>query len=107
MGVEWTPKVRQSYGVQDRVPMRGVAGRRSEGQSPASAGSFGQPQGAARQRIIAEWGDGFQGHVSRSLDGPLIVLLEQDGAVASTMACMPMMKAPSWTSQACSSAMCP
>jgi hypothetical protein len=60
--------------------MRGVADRRSEGRSPARTGSFGQPQVAARQRIIAERGDGFQAHVSRALDGPFIVLFEQDGA---------------------------
>jgi len=30
--------------------------------------------------IIAERGDGFQGHVTGSLDGPFVVLFEQDGA---------------------------
>jgi len=30
--------------------------------------------------IIAEWSDGFQRHVSCALHGPLIVLLDQDGA---------------------------
>ncbi len=29
--------------------------------------------------IIAEGGDGFQGHVAGALDGPLIALFEQDG----------------------------
>ena len=30
--------------------------------------------------IIAQGRDGFQGHVAGALDGPFIVLLEQDGA---------------------------
>ena len=29
---------------------------------------------------MAQWGDGFQGHVAGSLYGPLIVLLEQQRA---------------------------
>jgi hypothetical protein len=60
--------------------MRGVAARRSQERSPARAGSFGQSQGPAPQRIIAEWSDGFQTHVSGALDGPLVILFEQDGA---------------------------
>ncbi len=37
-------------------------------------------EGQVDERIIAHGGDGFQGHVAGSLDGPLVVLLEQDGA---------------------------
>jgi hypothetical protein len=29
---------------------------------------------------VAQWRDGFQRHVARPLDGPLIVLLQQDRA---------------------------
>ncbi len=29
---------------------------------------------------LAEWGDGLKGYVAGSLDGPLVVLLEQEGA---------------------------
>jgi hypothetical protein len=29
---------------------------------------------------MAQWSDGFQGHVAGTLHGPLIVLLEQQGA---------------------------
>jgi hypothetical protein len=31
-------------------------------------------------RIIAQGRNGFQGHVAGALDGPFVVLLEQDGA---------------------------
>ena len=31
-------------------------------------------------RIIAQWSDGFQCHVSSALDGPLVVLFEEDCA---------------------------
>jgi hypothetical protein len=34
----------------------------------------------AEDRIIAQRGDGFQGHVASALNGPFIVLLKQDGA---------------------------
>ena len=30
--------------------------------------------------IIAERGDGFQGHVAGTLDGPFVILFEQQGA---------------------------
>jgi len=32
------------------------------------------------ERILAQWGDGLQGHIAGALHGPFIVLLEQDGA---------------------------
>ena len=34
--------------------------------------------GQADERIIAECGDGFQGHVAGALHGPLVVLLQED-----------------------------
>ncbi len=36
--------------------------------------------GQADDGIIAEGRDGFKGHVSSPLDGPLVVLLQQNGA---------------------------
>ena len=40
----------------------------------------------ADEGIIAQWGDGFQRHVSRPLDGPLIVLFEQAAPTSLMMA---------------------
>jgi hypothetical protein len=53
------------------------------GGSPAiavQAELISLPQRAGRQGIIAQRRDGFQRHVAGALDGPLVVLLEQDGA---------------------------
>src|SRR5271165_32094 len=36
--------------------------------------------GQSDDRIIAQGGHGFQGHVAGALDGPFVVLFEQDGA---------------------------
>ena len=44
---------------------------------PAWSGCHG---GEADDGIIAQECDGFQGHVAGSLNGPFVVLLEQDGA---------------------------
>ena len=37
-------------------------------------------QGQADDGIIGDRGDGLKGHVAGALDGPLVVLLEEDGA---------------------------
>jgi len=42
--------------------------------------SSGCHGGQLEDRIFAQWSDRFQGHVAGALDGPFIVLLEQDGA---------------------------
>ena len=47
------------------------------GWAEIDAGCHG---GQADEGIIAQGCDGFQGHVAGALDGPLVVLLEQDGA---------------------------
>ena len=39
-----------------------------------------RPGWQADERIIAQGGDGFQGHVAGALHSPLVVLFEQDGA---------------------------
>ncbi len=44
---------------------------------PVWSGGHG---GQADERIIAQRRDGFQAHVAGALDGPFIVLFEQDGA---------------------------
>src|SRR5215207_2234090 len=44
------------------------------------AGPVRLPRLAADERIIAHWCDSFQGDVAGSLDGPFVVLLEQDCA---------------------------
>src|SRR4051812_12752935 len=63
----------------DRVPWRGVAeeGHHDPRHGPGRSGCHGWP---ADERIIAHWCDSFQGDVAGSLDGPFIVLLEQDRA---------------------------
>lgn len=61
----------------DRVPLRGVAG----GGRPRSSARAGQAAGNRRKAdgwMIAQWRDDFQRHVAGALDGPLVVLLEQD-----------------------------
>ena len=64
----------------DRVPWRGVAdvlGHRALRHGPdRSAGDCRQ----ADDGIIAQGRDGFQRHVAGALDGPFVVLFEQDGA---------------------------
>ena len=47
--------------------------RRGPGLSDGHCGQFDD-------RIIAQSGDGFQRHVPGSLDGPFVVLFEEDGA---------------------------
>jgi hypothetical protein len=42
--------------------------------------SSGCHGGQLEDRILAQWSDGFQRHVTGALNGPFIVLLEQDGA---------------------------
>jgi len=37
-------------------------------------------EGQADERIIAQWCDGFQAHVSGRLNGPFIILFQQQGA---------------------------
>lgn len=44
------------------------------GESRAGAGDSREADGG----IIAQWRDGFQRHVAGTLDGPFVVLLEQD-----------------------------
>src|SRR5215204_4942272 len=48
--------------------------------SPAWPGRSGCHGWQADERIIAHWCDSFQGDVAGSLDGPFVVLLEQDCA---------------------------
>lgn len=43
------------------------------------SGRLGDQGWQADGCIIADWGDAFQHHVAGPLDGPLIVLFEQDG----------------------------
>ena len=62
-----------------RVPWRGVAG---EGQRELRHGP-GRSVCHWRQAddgIIGDGGDGLKGHIAGALDGPLVVLLEEDGA---------------------------
>jgi hypothetical protein len=54
---------------------------RRHGPDP-SAGDSREADG----RIITQRRDGFQCHVTGALDGPLIVLLEQDAPTSQTMA---------------------
>src|SRR5215203_1515778 len=49
-------------------------------RSPAWPGRSGCHGWQADERIIAHWCDSFQGDVAGSLDGPFVVLLEQDCA---------------------------
>jgi hypothetical protein len=44
------------------------------------AGKSGCHGGQADEGIIADGGDAFQSHVTGTLDGPLVVLFEQEGA---------------------------
>jgi hypothetical protein len=44
------------------------------------AGGSGCHGGQFEDRILAQRSDGFQRHVAGALHGPIIVLLEQDGA---------------------------
>src|SRR5215813_10730074 len=64
----------------DRAPCRGVGACRGKDVSGCrpdrSGGDVGQPD----ERIIAYRSDAFQSDVSGALNGPLIVLLEQDRA---------------------------
>ena len=67
-------------GGPDRVPRSGV----TDGAVAALAGvGPGGSAGKSREAddgIIAQGSDGFQRHVAGALDGPFIVLFEQDGA---------------------------
>lgn len=66
--------------LQDRVPRRGVA-ERCPASSPALAGVWSAGHvGEADSGIIAGLGDALKGHVAGSLNGPFVVLLEQQGA---------------------------
>ena len=63
----------------DRVPDCGVAG--------SEVGAFRQGPGWSDDHgwqsddgIIAQGGDGFQRHIAGALDGPFVVLLQQDCA---------------------------
>lgn len=47
---------------------------------PAGPDWSGGQNGQADLGTVAEWGDGFQGHVAGALDGPFIGLLEQQRA---------------------------
>jgi hypothetical protein len=68
-------------GGADRVPGRGVGAASyfalSSGFWPVYSSCHGRQ---LEERILAQWGDGLQGHVAGALHGPFIVLLEQDGA---------------------------
>jgi hypothetical protein len=61
----------------DRVPWSGVADVCYH-RRPAALGGSGCHGGQADERIIAHWGEGFQCHVARALNGPFVVLFEQD-----------------------------
>ncbi len=43
---------------------------------PVLSGGHG---GQLDEGIVAQWSDGFQGHVAGALNGPFIVLFQQDG----------------------------
>ena len=65
--------------IADRVLFRGIAdgiGRRAFPAGPGWSAGHGWQ---ADKCIIAHLVDGFHCHVASTLDGPLIVLLEEDG----------------------------
>jgi hypothetical protein len=72
--------------ARDRVPWRGVAGaghRAFHRRGPdRSAGDCRKADGG----IIAQRCDGFQRHVASALDGPFIVLFEEDAPTRRMMA---------------------
>src|SRR4029434_2481026 len=61
----------------DRVPWSGVADVCYH-RRPAGLGGSGCHGGQADERILAHWGGGFQCHIARALNGPFVVLFEQD-----------------------------
>ena len=61
----------------DRAPERGVGPGSLIRFSGRSGQWSGGHSGQADDGIVAERGDGFQRHVSRPLNGPFVVLLEQ------------------------------
>ena len=67
-----------SRGV-DRAPWRGVRARGGPRLRLVWPGWSGGHGWQLDDGIIAERGDGFQGHVAGALDGPFIVLFQQDG----------------------------
>src|ERR1051325_4436888 len=67
----------RSPAAVDHVPWRGIGVRHSWAGWTAVSGC---DEGQAGAEIMAQWSDGFQCHIAGTLHGPLVVLLEQQGA---------------------------
>src|SRR5262245_66561332 len=65
--------------MTDRVPMRGVGDRRSR-RCPVGPDWSGSHGWQTDEGSIADWSDAFQSNVSGALDGPFIIVFEQDSA---------------------------
>ena len=72
--------VRAQIASTDRVPRRGVADELDHDDFRAGPDRSDSHSGQSDDRIIAQGGDCFQGHVAGALNRPFIVLLKQDGA---------------------------
>lgn len=66
--------------INDRVPPRGVSLARSRINFPVRPGWSGCHGRQRDEELIAQLRNAFQCHVAAPLDGPLVVLLEQQGA---------------------------
>ncbi len=67
-----------------RVPSRGVGAMAPGGLGRRSGWHGAAPDVAS----IADGADGFQGHIARALGGPLVGLLEEDGADEPNRSCL-------------------
>src|SRR6266480_4872081 len=85
-------KLRKAVG---RVPYRGVTAACRSPRSPAWPDRSGGQDGQADHGIIAQGSDTFQGHVAGALDGPFVVLFEQDGPEKLSHA-PPTSRQPTW-----------
>ena len=72
--------VRAQIASTDRVPRRGVADELDHDDFRAGPDRSDSHSGQSDDRSIAQGGDRFQGHVAGALDGPFVVLLQEDGA---------------------------
>src|SRR5271170_6301264 len=64
--------------AEDRVPGRGVADSRASSIFRQGPGWSDDHSWQSDDGIIAQGGHGFQRHVTGALDGPFVVLLEED-----------------------------